>query len=396
MLTTCPSKIFLFLIFTFLGSNTLFAQNGTSGSPYTALGQARHVTTSGIYHFNISGTTFSSYVEASTGWILVASGDGSTAESSYSRSSALTLQSDAVLPAAIYSSTLITEVRMNSTGGPGSLDVTSSDADVLANLRSDNTLSDGTNSGDWAGTGTARLARSCNSRTGTLATHIYHACGNTGNMHWQVGKNSSHEKIAHNSSTKNDLNLWMRAASVPLPVELLYFDVKRINQHLIGIEWQTASEINNDYFTVERSADGEQWEELLSITGAGNSNSILSYQAIDPNPYSKTSYYRLKQVDFDGKSEVFNIIPIDNNEYQNTEQVVYPNPCEETITLNTTNSELEFETLRIYNTVGENVTADVRLFIKNDLEIEFDMSSLPSGVYFIMSENSSKKIYKRN
>ncbi|MFH2094677.1 MAG: T9SS type A sorting domain-containing protein, partial [Bacteroidota bacterium] len=88
-----------------------------------------------------------------------------------------------------------------------------------------------------------------------------------------------------------------------LPVELLEFDAK-YNGKTVDIVWSTASEINNDYFEIERSTDGLSFEHLLKIQGAGNSQSYQSYQTEDENPLKGISYYRLKQVDFDGKNTV--------------------------------------------------------------------------------------------
>ena len=176
-------KLFVFFI-AIQSSMLLFSQTGTSGDPYTSLGQAWFVPSNGIYHFNIGGTTFSTYVESGNGWILVASGSSSTTESSYATSTSLTLQSDSILPSSIYTSTLITDVRMNATSGPSTpFDVQSSNSGVLGNLQNDRTLSAGTNSANWTGTGTARLARNCAGGNVSLSLRIYHACGMTGNLH---------------------------------------------------------------------------------------------------------------------------------------------------------------------------------------------------------------------
>ena len=73
------------------------------------------------------------------------------------------------------------------------------------------------------------------------------------------------------------------------------------------MSWTTATEINNDYFTIERSADGVVWETVSKVNGAGNSGQDLSYEAYDQSPVAGTSYYRLKQTDFDGQSSYSNI-----------------------------------------------------------------------------------------
>lgn len=86
----------------------------------------------------------------------------------------------------------------------------------------------------------------------------------------------------------------------PLPIELLSFNATQ-NKTAVDIAWKTATEINNDFFTVERSKDGNAFEEIGNISGAGNSNIILEYSFTDINPYNGISYYRLKQTDFNGE-----------------------------------------------------------------------------------------------
>ncbi len=84
-----------------------------------------------------------------------------------------------------------------------------------------------------------------------------------------------------------------------LPVTLLSFHAKRVSRH-VELSWTTASEINNDYFTVEVSADGINFRAVSIVPGSGNSNIIRRYGYTDESPYSGTSYYRLKQRDYDG------------------------------------------------------------------------------------------------
>ncbi len=88
-----------------------------------------------------------------------------------------------------------------------------------------------------------------------------------------------------------------------LPITLLSFQAQVVDG-LVRTEWITASEINNDFFTIERSKDGENWEDIGTVDGAGDSNVQLSYAFIDDAPYTGISYYRLRQTDFDGTTTV--------------------------------------------------------------------------------------------
>ena len=98
-----------------------------------------------------------------------------------------------------------------------------------------------------------------------------------------------------------------------LPVELLYFRV--VNQQKGNLlEWSTATELNNNYYIVERSTDGLHWNEIEIIHGAGTTNEEQSYSILDRNFESEINYYRLTQVDFDRAYEVFPVISIDNRD----------------------------------------------------------------------------------
>ncbi|MCK6650293.1 MAG: DUF2341 domain-containing protein, partial [Bacteroidia bacterium] len=85
----------------------------------------------------------------------------------------------------------------------------------------------------------------------------------------------------------------------PLPIELLSFTAQYVGEN-VKLRWETSSEHNNDYFTIERSADGTNFSDIGTVNGAGNSSVHQNYQFIDHDPYEAITYYRLKQTDFDG------------------------------------------------------------------------------------------------
>ena len=97
-----------------------------------------------------------------------------------------------------------------------------------------------------------------------------------------------------------------------LPITLSFFDayyVDNIDKNVF-IEWETQSEQNNDYFTVLKSYDGYEWEEIKRVEGAGNSNIKLFYRTEDANPRDGVQYYKLRQTDYDGKEEEFEIVSV--------------------------------------------------------------------------------------
>jgi len=112
-----------------------------------------------------------------------------------------------------------------------------------------------------------------------------------------------------------------------LPVELYTYEVKLTDNNVV-VEWSTASEINNDYFVVERSRDAYSFEEISMQEGAGNSDAFQYYVVIDRFPFEGISYYRLKQVDYNEKTTYFDIKMVNNNDsYTDKHDLkVFPNP----------------------------------------------------------------------
>ena len=124
------------------------------------------------------------------------------------------------------------------------------------------------------------------------------------------------------------ITLASKAKKNTLPVELLNFTALP-NGKVVDLNWATATEKNNDFFTVERSKDAVNLEDISTIKGSGNSSSIISYSDKDINPYDGISYYRLKQTDFDGKFSYSNIVSVEF-EPENSRMLdltVFPNPA---------------------------------------------------------------------
>jgi hypothetical protein len=107
----------------------------------------------------------------------------------------------------------------------------------------------------------------------------------------------------------------------PLPITLVAFNAE-LKGGITDLFWETASQINNDYFQIERSVNGIDWELLDEIDGAGNSSALLSYRTHDFHPSRGVNYYRLKQVDFDGKSTYSEIRSV----YNTADLTILPNP----------------------------------------------------------------------
>ena len=135
----------------------------------------------------------------------------------------------------------------------------------------------------------------------------------------------------------SDASGWGAAFAVcqdPLPVELLSFYAVKTGGSALLL-WQTATEINNNYFRIEKSADGFQFNNIGIVFGAGNSNQLLVYSFVDATPVSGSNYYRLAQVDFDGTEHFSQVIAIDFSGVNEFDDIsAYPNPLSWGNTLN--------------------------------------------------------------
>ena len=122
-----------------------------------------------------------------------------------------------------------------------------------------------------------------------------------------------------------------------LPIDLVSFTGKCENNTSV-IEFVVASQINNDYYTIERSVDGYEWTEIGIIAGEGNTSTQMTYRWIDDSPMNGVNYYRLSQTDFDGTSETFAPIAITCETEPLDGYSIYPNPANSLL-----NIDLELE-----------------------------------------------------
>jgi hypothetical protein len=163
--------------------------------------------------------------------------------------------------------------------------------------------------------------------------------------------------------------------SSPLPIELLAFSATP-SPGGVTLAWKTASEYNNDFFTVEKSTDAEEWNGFIQVDGAGNSQTERNYEITDPFPFSGKSYYRLKQTDFDGTFTHSQIVRVEIDAQKYIK--VYPNPFRETLTI--PDSQFSHQQLMLYNAIGKSLRLKVKQ-INDDTVI--DTQELPSGVYIL-------------
>ncbi|WP_417264978.1 T9SS type A sorting domain-containing protein [Brumimicrobium sp.] len=174
-----------------------------------------------------------------------------------------------------------------------------------------------------------------------------------------------------------------------LPIELITFDaIKKDRQ--VELSWKTATETNNDFFTIARSVDGKYWEDLQYIEGAGNSVQVQEYSYTDDAPYAGISYYRLTQTDFDGTQKTFPIVSVEQKDLEVLQ--AYPNPVVHTVTLM---GVKENQAIRIFNAVGIEVTENTQFSISPSKKTLINMNDLPKGVYYIVNGAKQIKVLKQ-
>jgi hypothetical protein len=147
------------------------------------------------------------------------------------------------------------------------------------------------------------------------------------------------------------------------------------------LNWSTAEEINTDYFTIQRSADGSSWEDLQQVAAAGNSSSPIAYTADDKSPLAGSSFYRLMITDKDGSTTWSGIVQVSFT--KNASHItVYPNPA-----VNYVNISFPTPgnyTLTLVNEIGQILAANVSANAGN---LVWNLSNRPSGIYFIQIRN---------
>lgn len=186
-----------------------------------------------------------------------------------------------------------------------------------------------------------------------------------------------------------------------LPVELVSF-IGEVEDNTIKLTWITASELNNDYFQVEKSEDGINFNVVSIIQGNGTTNSLSNYTAYDDMPNASTIYYRLKQVDFDGKFEYSDIISINiqNQDMADCKLIIKPNPCmgkcsADLSDCNTMdNKEIVFY---IYDAFGNTVLASSPNIVSNGrAKFNFDSSNkLKPGMYIVRGKTNTEKVEEK-
>ena len=182
-----------------------------------------------------------------------------------------------------------------------------------------------------------------------------------------------------------------------LPVTLVSFSATNAGRKNL-LEWETASEINNDKFIIERSVGGQDFKNIGFVYGQGNSNVLMHYSFTDTNPLQGINYYRLKQVDFDGKYTYSQIISATSNPAGSANLELISISGNNQLSLHLMNySDEEKLIISLTSPEGKQCINQEKLIISGDARVNLYLNNTPAGIYILVirTENNTDRIQKQ-
>jgi hypothetical protein len=161
-----------------------------------------------------------------------------------------------------------------------------------------------------------------------------------------------------------------------LPIELLSFNATCNHQNVV-LEWSTATETNNDSYSIEHGPDGINWQAVGTIDGVGNSSTLRNYSLTDQEPYRDVTYYRLKQTNYDRTFKYSATIAVENCGNDLKELTIYPNPANGIYNLSFNGDKEQISSVEIYNALGKKV------YTSDSYQSAIDLSGEQGGNYFL-------------
>jgi hypothetical protein len=176
------------------------------------------------------------------------------------------------------------------------------------------------------------------------------------------------------------------------PVTLTSFSA-HLKGNGVNIDWTTSQELNNKYFQVERSADGNSnWSVIATVNGSGNSQVAIKYNTFDASPLAGVNYYRLKQVDYDGKSGYSKTVAI-KLQLQKPSISVIANPFYNTLSVNFVSGTSEMVTARLIDVTGKQIAVQNWSINSGTSKKDFNnLGGLHHGMYILSIVNHSGEI----
>lgn len=172
-----------------------------------------------------------------------------------------------------------------------------------------------------------------------------------------------------------------------LPVELINFTAVKVDLGL-ELQWQTASELNNEKFEIEMSQNGRSFSKIGEVKGYGTTQTQVDYDFQIEEPPVGISYYRLKQVDFDGQFEYSDIVSAQFENKGATIGTIYPNPSRSGLVSLDISAEVSKNVqISVFNASGQLIRDQYRQVEQGNNQLSFDFSSLMAGIYILKIGN---------
>jgi len=178
-----------------------------------------------------------------------------------------------------------------------------------------------------------------------------------------------------------------------LPIELINFDGEALEEGNL-LKWSTATEIENDYYTIESSSNGIDFEKMNTVKGQGNTSSTSSYVYLDRTANKGITYYRLSQTDFDGTTAKVGVVAIERGETSFNITDLYPIPTSDFINVDFMAPEQSIIDIEVFDLIGKTMNTFRTTSVGFNL-LKIEVSDYPVGVYFISIESNNSKVTQK-
>lgn len=176
-----------------------------------------------------------------------------------------------------------------------------------------------------------------------------------------------------------------------LPVRLTRFNSRLLNDNSVSLDWTSVTELNSNKYVVERSSDGRNFVAVGTLNSAGNSARAINYQFTDKLSVPGAYFYRLNQVDIDGKSEYSKVVYVNSGKNSGRITSVFPNPFRQDIQIiGITAGDLNSKNVRLFNAAGQQV--GYRISGANAIAID---DNNPKGIYILKVKDQIYKLIKQ-
>ena len=174
----------------------------------------------------------------------------------------------------------------------------------------------------------------------------------------------------------------------PTPVELLSF-VGEVKTEGNNLKWITATEINNDYFTLQHATDGINFTDIATLNGNGNSNTAHAYQFLHKQAPSGVSYYRLMQTDFDGTTQQAGLVTLVRGEIAFGITQTYPVPAKDVVNVQFNSNQNNTVHVSVYDVAGKLMATQSATATKGSNTLQIDVANYAAGMYFVTLNNGN-------